>query len=335
MAGEDGTASSNLRREEILAARVVDRFGLNPPVDLHRVAEACAEVESDAIPGRCDGLVIGLHASTSPPLILLKDSAPALRQRFTFAHELGHVLLPWHLGDYVCDTTRWFADAAHHLVAAETQANRFAAHLLVPPPWLLELIDDVGSDEPLQLMLTTADEAQVSPYVACIRLVMTLPKGHAFAIVGHDQGVALSGESPGSKITPPEVGEPLDRRRLDRTAMRVAEHTYGTKTVIWWSFLESDLADDDEESDDRSAAEILSLLLERHGGERSGTLQQRLGGIVGYANGVAKRQGITSAAQLYPWFRSRFATIRDIPEAVLEDPDFTRWLKKRAEDLGV
>ncbi|WP_428983137.1 ImmA/IrrE family metallo-endopeptidase [Phytohabitans maris] len=47
-------------------------------------------------PYNCDGLTVGL-TSGSRPQIFIKSSSNKPRERFTVGHELGHVLLPWHI----------------------------------------------------------------------------------------------------------------------------------------------------------------------------------------------------------------------------------------------
>jgi hypothetical protein len=302
-------------------------------VDLQLVAQSCADVELDAIPGHCDGLVVGLHGPRDRPLILLDKDAPHRRQRFTFAHELGHVLLPWHLGDYLCDTSRWFGDERYHAAAAEAQANRFAAHLLVPSIWLADVVRREGDKQVLPLMEVIAS-AQVSTPVACLRLITTLPAGFVFAITESSGTVALSGQSDGTKVVPPERGAALERKQLDRGAMHIEETRYGSRHVIWWSYRSDELPEDAEETDTRSASSILAELLSRHGGNETAKLRQNLSGIIGYANSVAKREGVHSSASLYAFFRSRFAAKRPLADDLVDDPDFNVWLRKRAEELG-
>jgi hypothetical protein len=310
---------------------VVERFGVTPPVDLQLVAKSCADVEFDAIPGNCDGLVVGLHGPRDRPLILLDRNTPSRRQRFTLAHELGHVLLPWHLGDYVCDTSRWFADERYHAAAAEVQANRFAAHLLVPSNWLHDLVAR-GGDRQVLPLLDAVGHADVSIPVACLRLIVTLPPGFVFAIIDASDQVVLSSQSTGTKVGPPPRGEPLERRRLDRGASHVEESRYGTQRLIWWSYRGDELPDDD--ADQREGSVILADLLNCHGGGEAASLRQKLSGIIGYANSVAKREGITSPGPLYAFFRSRFSAERQFVDELLEDPEFDAWLRKRAEELG-
>jgi hypothetical protein len=306
---------------------------LLPPVDLGLVAESYADLEVDAIPGRCDGLVVGLHGPRERPLILLKESSPHRRRRFTLAHELGHVLLPWHIGDYACATYRVFDEERYHAALAEAQANRFAAHLLVPAGWLGNLIEKTGDQQIAPLMEAVYD-AQVSPHVACLRLVTTLPTGHAFVMTEQDGTVLLSGQSSGTGVNPPRRGERLDRTRLDRMAMQVEEIRYGLTSVVWWSYRGDELPEDATEPDARTSREVLDGLLLRHAGSQEHRLRLSFGGIIGAANGAARREGVHDRGSLYAFFRSRFAKERSIPDEMLDDRDFDVWLRKRAEELG-
>lgn len=313
---------------------MVERFGLVPPVDLQLIAETCADVEYDAIPGRCDGLVIGLHGPRDRPLILLDDGTPhQRRQRFTFAHELGHVLLPWHLGDYLCDTTRWVSEERRHSAVAEVQANRFAAHLLVPDEWLADLVEREGVEQVLPL-IEAIEDAEVSTPVACLRAITQLPPGFVFAIEDSTREVVLSGRSDGTKVPAPQRGAALVRDRLDGAAMEVEESRYGSRRVIWWSFRAEALPEKGDITDDRTAADVFAGLLQRHAGDEAEQMRNNLSGIIGYANGVARRAGTTSSGALYAFFRSRFASDRPLPDELVNDPDFDTWLLKRAEELG-
>ena len=71
--------------------------------------------------------------STSAPRILFDATHAAVRQRFTIAHELGHLLLH-PPGKKFRDTS--YADVTQ---PQEREANEFASHLLMPL-WMLEPI---------------------------------------------------------------------------------------------------------------------------------------------------------------------------------------------------
>lgn len=337
MASRDWATPEELTRAERVADELVRRFSLSPPVDLESLVVHYAELEADDIPGTCDGLVVGLHAARPRPLILLNRGAHEFRQRFTLAHELGHVLLPWHMGENLaCSTDRtlfqWDTEA-YYAASAEGEANRFAAELLVPSSWLHGRIAELG-DEQVAPLMEAISAARVSAHVACLRLLKILPAGYVVAVA--DSGtVLLSGQTPGTGIYPPRPGDELDRKRLDRFASHAENVRYGSRQVIWWSFHRPGVSDEVDE-DPREPKQVLADLLERHaaGPDEAKSIQLSLSGVIGAANGTAKREGVTDVASLHARFRSRFAKVRDLPEEMLDDPDFETWLLKRAIELG-
>lgn len=332
MADRHGAPAAALTREQRLAAEIVRRFGLVPPIPLGGLVATFADLEFDQIPVSCDGLVVGLHRQR--PLILLDDRAPSRRQRFTLAHELGHVLLPWHTGAFACDT-RWsvFSGGGVAFSQAEPEANRFASELLVPTKWLGAIIDRLGADL-VSPLLHAIEVADVSAWVACLRLVRMLPSGFVFAMVDLSGRVLLSGQSDGTRLSPPGAGERLDRRLLDRFAVSVEEVRYGARRIVWWRFGERG-DDDAAPADETPSGILLDGLLERHLPEHERTrVRQSLGGVIGAANSIAMHEGRSRPDQLYGLFASRFAKDRRLPGSLIEDEDFERWLRRRAEELG-
>jgi Zn-dependent peptidase ImmA (M78 family) len=76
--------------------------------------------------------------------IIVNSKHSKTRQRFTIAHELGHAVLHNHLiGDGVTDNFAYRAVEAtpHPNIGAseETEANKFAANLLMPAEAIIEL----------------------------------------------------------------------------------------------------------------------------------------------------------------------------------------------------
>lgn len=321
-----------LNREEALAETVIGRFALRPPVDVERLARRFADVEYDSIPGSCDGLVLGLEGHRAKPLILVERSDHRTRQRFTLAHELGHLLLPWHLGaNFACDTSHDRADlwqASYY----EPEANRFAAELLVPSAWLDGLIDARG-DESVSDLVSQVLDADVSTWVASFRLAERLPSGHVFAVVDSSDKVIVSGQTNGTGIGAPTQDQPLERNRLDKFASAVEEIPTASRTMIWWTFRGASGEFSAPAGDSRN---VLKEIAQRHGtaADPPRRLIQRCGGILGYANGVAQKEKETDAARLYSIFKGRFAKERGLPPDLTEDPEFDVWLRLRAAELG-
>ena len=280
-------------------------------------------------------MVVGLHGPRMRPLVIVHSAQAAVRQRFTFAHELGHILLPWHLGDgAVCDT-RWFVDEEQLFGGAEPEANRFASELLIPSTWLASLMGDSPPTHAGGLTEALLG-AGVSTWVACLRLRDTLPAGFVFAMVDQHGLVLLSGRTAGTGVRPPTSGQVLTRTRYDRFALTTEELEVAGRRIVWWTFLGRQKTRPGD-LDPRSSKEVLSGLVARHVADvaEAERIAKSLGGVIGSADSEALRAGAITSEELVVRFRGRFANKRDLPSELLADADFELWLRKRADDLGV
>ncbi|WP_409410551.1 ImmA/IrrE family metallo-endopeptidase [Brevundimonas sp.] len=84
----------------------------------------------------------------SQGIILCRPGVPGGRRRFTIGHELGHFLIPTHVGNQRCTqahlSERGFSTPAQR---REAEANRFAAGILMPKPWFERDADRLGLPE--------------------------------------------------------------------------------------------------------------------------------------------------------------------------------------------
>lgn len=134
-------------KAESTAARVLKDHGIAvPPVDVHDLAEA---LDLDVALERLDGSVSGMlvRSPSGAAVIVVNDRHPAVRQRFTVAHELGHFLL--HKGrpvivDHLTRAHVNMRDETSSLATSreEIQANQFAAGLLMPAAWVHHAVDN-------------------------------------------------------------------------------------------------------------------------------------------------------------------------------------------------
>ncbi|SFQ08010.1 protein of unknown function [Nitrosomonas cryotolerans] len=129
---------------EKMAKRLLDRHNLKPPYDLETLVEIYASVEYFHFPFEADGITIGIGGE-SKPQVLINTSPPETRRKFTLAHELGHIIIPWHTGTIVSHSFN--ADANVEYKEMEIEANLFAAELLIPSGWLQELQQSFSSVE--------------------------------------------------------------------------------------------------------------------------------------------------------------------------------------------
>lgn len=128
------TTWKDLRRELMLetvphhaANHVLRRFAITrPPVPVEDIAKAIG-LRIERVPA--PGWTGAIDSRVEPPIVWVDSVDAAVRQRFTIAHELGHLFLH-PLGQLFRDGT--FAGTQQ-----ERDANDFAAAMLMPL-WLVE-----------------------------------------------------------------------------------------------------------------------------------------------------------------------------------------------------
>jgi Zn-dependent peptidase ImmA (M78 family) len=143
-------------RAETEAARLLAESGqIDLPIDVEAIA---AHLDVQIVLERLDKSVSGMLYRDGDHVVIGVNSAhPERRQRFTVAHELGHLVL--HKGrPLVVDHVRVnFRDATSSAASdsEEIQANAFAAELLMPRDRVLAdarpLLQEVSASEAVVL----------------------------------------------------------------------------------------------------------------------------------------------------------------------------------------
>jgi hypothetical protein len=138
MAGADGPTLVDPERR--FARLFAQRHSLQPPVPVDEVLRLFADVEYDVLPGSGEAVV--LRRTGRKTRVIISTGIAANRRRFTVAHELGHIVLPWQVGSAFChpQVTYVAGDDFHNEI--EAQANRFATELLIPESWLARKLGD-------------------------------------------------------------------------------------------------------------------------------------------------------------------------------------------------
>jgi len=138
---------SDIGQGHELAARALEAVRVAgvafPIVDLPAAIESVfgADVRILALEEGFDGL-----ATSSPDvkLVVVATSSVPARQRFTLAHELGHLLAGDDQGLTIDEDV---FDATHRRTPGETRANAFAAAFLMPESVLRKVVGTTGLDE--------------------------------------------------------------------------------------------------------------------------------------------------------------------------------------------
>lgn len=154
----DQGATTALRYAEALG---VGLAGLSTPALIDRLeATLGINVVIAQLPDGCDGLSF---ASDGLRVIVLATSETApYRQRFTLAHELGHLAFDDAFGSVISE--RMWESRDHE----ELRANSFAASFLAPPE---ELRAAIGSRPVLEVFDALVLDFQVSPEAMAWRLL--------------------------------------------------------------------------------------------------------------------------------------------------------------------
>ena len=155
--------------ETLLAAILKHHPDLPVPVAVEALARRVGIVGFRDL--AVEGAASALITEEEGAIILCAAALSARRRRFAIAHQLGHFLLAAGRGDRQCtarDLSENRRDTPHR--KEEIQANRFAAGLLMPKPWFVPFVADLGKVAVAHLPVIAAAcdvtlEAAASRYV--------------------------------------------------------------------------------------------------------------------------------------------------------------------------
>ncbi|MDP2823692.1 MAG: ImmA/IrrE family metallo-endopeptidase [Sulfuritalea sp.] len=312
---------SDCQPEVSLARLILEDEGFSPGDDLKLLASRFATIEFVPVPFDADGITIK-PGSLERPQIVINSRNPPTRGKFTLAHELGHVLIPWHVGT-ICSHIDACFDHESEYSQQEGEANRFASELLAPTAWVESLFQ--SSRDPAMTLQRIVDTTRISAPVASIKLMQCLPSGFVCTESYPGQPTQCH-RSPDTVIAAPYGDNPETLARYDQMANERFELQHGNYRYRWWFFSrDHELPDEPLQRPWREAlADILEFVPE----ERRKFVQQSLNGIVAAAH--QNRGGVDEA---YRYIVSRVAG-EDYASLVVEHPDFRPFLMARLRELS-
>lgn len=238
---------------EKMAARLLLRHNLKPPYDLEALVLNYATVELHHFPLDADGITIGIGGEEKPQ-ILINSNSPDTRRKFTLAHELGHIIIPWHTGTIVSHLGKTEANAEYRKM--ESEANQFAAELLLPSSWIREKEDNFSSVE--NLIRSILDDSGTSRDAALIKIFDTIELPVICAELD-GEGIIIdyyrSGNSPSSASL---IGRNIDQDKVFSTFNTEERFELGDRSYKAWVFS----TDKFTETDPRPWREVLNQILE-------------------------------------------------------------------------
>ena len=312
------TPPAGLEAARRAAATLVSRHDLQPPVDIHALVRNHADVEQADWPDD-DVDAIMLRRSAEKPRIFYKQfDSRGLRERFTLGHELGHILLPWQIGNQSCAIEKSFELG---FSSDEDEANIFASHLLAPQQWLLSLTQTHAAD--MSSLLVALADAEISATATLLALKRVLTAGWAFQLNNQARPFLSTG------TINPESDGPNLRIRLNRAATDRGKTELHGHDVRWWRLTEEyelpDIGDPSIPLRDLLLKAIEATTPVRH---RSRVEQSANGIVGGGARDLAGRQ----PEEIYATLRYRFS--QSPRSDLLQQPEFDKWLARKAATIS-
>lgn len=178
--------SKNLQRAIKEATKVLSLAHVKTaPVPVQNVAENWAHVVKQKLDEDISGMLVPLPDSADEKrwAIVVNSIHPKVRQRFTIAHELGHLILHGYTSAHADRNFKIRlrdSQSSEGSVTEEIEANRFAAELLMPESILRARLSDYSleyapADESNEQELRKlAREFDVSTQALSIRLATIL-----------------------------------------------------------------------------------------------------------------------------------------------------------------
>lgn len=156
--------------QKLLATVDLDK----PPIDLVKIARSLGvPIRREVLPKEVSGF---LYRQDGESLIVVNSKQPPKRQRFTIAHEIGHLMLDHKRDEIHVDKAFLIKFRSDHPSSAddleEIQANAFAAALLMPKSMLQRDLKRYHNGESMDdgALMALAERYDVSIQAFLIRL---------------------------------------------------------------------------------------------------------------------------------------------------------------------
>ncbi|WP_373490302.1 ImmA/IrrE family metallo-endopeptidase [Parasphingorhabdus sp.] len=294
-------------KEERFAQRFSMLRGLSIPFDIEKVAKSLADLEEKNFPLEIDGLCLDVKGRHGRPKIWISKSLRSRRRNFTLAHEIGHIVIPWHTGSIVDEMDIQESSEVSYYVELEREADRFAAELLMPQTWTISLIE--RAEHMQNAMRAVYDIAKVSAQAAALRVIQLGPAGFVVSAV-RDDLIEWSGKTSGTTTRLPNRGDVISNISMpthhDPRILALGQTRY-----YWWKERE------ELEIPARPSGEwrdILETIVSDFPIDKKHKVKQRVNAIVG---GAVRHHSKGSAVEPMYWA---------IQKALENRNDYDPWL---------
>lgn len=305
--------------EEKLARLVIKRHKLKPGFDIAKFLSMQADLRYGSIPGDVDGISINLKSKDKQPVVIISTSLPPTRQKFTMAHELGHIFIPWHIGTIFShtDENHAYANSLYH--DGEVEANRFAAELLMPSEWVELLLSTQHPADALETIQKTVGTSLIATFYK----IGSKISSEYIGILTSLNGEIISSTSNNPRLVRPRKGELIEDQAIFKIASEVIFSTSTQNKIYWLTFPEG-VAVIPTDDDPRSWKEVLYPMLEEL------NLDKKIGIRIVACISALNKSGVMHL-EFFLKARQRIASDNNFFE-VSKHPDFELFLAKRVDE---
>jgi len=313
---------------EKFAQRMAIRYSLKPPINVRTMLLRYAEVTDARIPILgIDGVCLNLKVPGKKTRVVINSSNPPLRRRFTEAHELGHIIIPWHKGTIVDHLDPSRSSTGDDYWTFEDEANQFAAELLMPTAWMAQAV----AEEPnlAELHRSVSSVCKVSALAASRRLSALLPPNIAF-VCERSGKVEFSGRTASTLANVPGWGQEFDPHLYEHAEKHYSA-ALSERNLHWWIFPDQVVV---ATTDERPWRDVLNDIVEDIGvpvHERS-RFKMSVNGVLSAANSAIKQQARHTKEAVVAACLQRFNDRQDLHDFA-HHPLFLDFVVKRAEEL--
>lgn len=305
-----------------LARKILKKHNLSVPFDLLDLARSYADVTFKRIPfDGVDGLCLNLKTPNKQTKIIIDTTISESRKNFTLAHELGHVIIPWHLGNII-DFNVEYSELQNYLYSIyEGEANRFAAELLMPREWVSEILNTNEIDESQKIIIHLS---KVSALAAALKIIDVTDLNICLYVVVNDK-IILTKKSHSCVTFTQNKSNYFDENFHSNVPNEEFIFINGTEKYHWIKFKNTKFK---ILRNDKTWREILDeILIDTNLQEKKGSIN----GIISHENGRLMNSKLHTKENLYTNCLMRLK--RDELIHFYEHPKFEEFLITRIEDF--
>lgn len=314
------------------AKTISRKHGLVIPFNLEELVREYGELYYLEFPdAETDGVTLDLKVAGERPKIFINSRRPERRQIFTLAHELGHIIIPWHIGSIVDNISHDIGEYGTKYYKMEQEADEFASELLLPEEWAANKLNDVHSIEDLANQIDDIYKTTNLSHAAIgYRCIDLLPPQFVFITTDNDEIIKWFKTSPSTLNALPYNAKgsyllTMDfyQQNKDSYLMYEVNGFY-----YYWFYIHIDIELEYDESDSRSHKEILKQITDDLGVD-AGLIRQ-LNPALGHTMTKLKQEGNMNLKNLYSHFIAKVQNDSKY-NWITEHPDYKTFLYKRAD----